>query len=876
MKPDSWPRLRPLLDRALELDGDARREYVEALEGEDADLRAEIERLLVEHESLSSQTQRNAMELAVPAVADRLHEDAELDEARIGQSIGPYRLVRLLGAGGMGAVYLAERSEKEFTHQVALKVVRRALGTQSARDRFERERQILANLKHPGIAQLFDGGQTSEGQSYYTMEYVDGVAITAYCDRHADSVAARVRLLLQVAATLAYAHQNLIVHRDIKPSNVLVTADGRVKLVDFGLAKLIDEHTMPTMTQTGLGPMTPVYAAPEQFLNGETTVATDIYQLGTLCFIVLSGHLPYRADPHDSLAWARAVTDEEPQSLRHAIKRPPTTTDITVRTPLDIKRGQIVDLDAVIRKSLAKLPEKRYRSMDAMIADLEAYLERRPVNARRAGTLYFAWRFVQRRRYPVLGVVLAMIALTAAGFVTIKQWLTAKEESERAAREVEVRDVTRAMLTDLLRVGPASAAPTRPHSALEALDQGSERTLRLLRDNPRHTAIAVSVLAESYLELDHPQRARDLIEPTLPMLGDGYESIRAERLQLDLLLARATASLGDLATSKRALARAEATMTALEVPKHSPYRLAAALVNVQIEDHEGGQEHVREVAANLLRDSDRPGLDDTLEFAHLLNVNAAYSDDDRVAIALLERAWKITAAHYGEKSPAALAAQRSMILRDAFSPHQLDTDKLLGDQEAWVRDAFGEESIDYAEVRTLRCEEAWHAQAYRESATCWKEVLAVYERAPDAEERIAAICDNIASSYLKLGQPADALLFYERGYAALSKSFAPTSRSVIHSRILIARTHCALGEIDTAAEAWNKAMDDYVASAGPGHGWEALYAAYFATCLLDAGRIESARSIMAVHGKIDPPPKDLSDADREVVSAVWQRMSGFH
>ena len=320
MKSDDWLRLRPLLDRALELDGEQRRGYVASIENIDDELRAELARLLAAHESLKSGTMPNAMDLAAPAVVERDREDAALDEGRIGQSIGPYRLVELLGAGGMGAVYLAEHVDGGFTHRVALKVVRRSLGSASARDRFERERQILANLRHSGIALLFDGGQTPEGQSYYTMELVDGEPITDFCERRDEPTAGRVRLLLQVAVTLAYAHQNLIVHRDIKPSNVLVTADGRVKLIDFGLAKLLDEHLMPTMTQTGLGPMTPVYAAPEQFEGKATTVATDIYQFGVLCFLVLSGGLPYKPDPQDSLRWARAVLEEDPITLVRAAR----------------------------------------------------------------------------------------------------------------------------------------------------------------------------------------------------------------------------------------------------------------------------------------------------------------------------------------------------------------------------------------------------------------------------------------------------------------------------------------------------------------------------------------------------------------------------
>jgi len=301
MKSDHWQRLRPLLDHALELERDARHGYLDSLDDVDGELRTELERLLAEHDGLGPQTVPNAMDLAAPAMAERANEDAALDEARVGQSIGPYRLRQLLGAGGMGAVYLAEHVDRGFTHAVALKVVRKALGSPSAGDRFERERQILANLKHPGIALLFDGGKTPEGQPFYTMEHVDGEPITDYCKHRSESTAGRVRLLLQVAVTLAYAHQNLVMHRDIKPSNVLVTSDGRVKLIDFGLAKLLDEHVMPTMTQTGLGPMTPVYAAPEQFEGKPVTAATDVFSLGVVCFEALTRRRPFGGGRPDEI-----------------------------------------------------------------------------------------------------------------------------------------------------------------------------------------------------------------------------------------------------------------------------------------------------------------------------------------------------------------------------------------------------------------------------------------------------------------------------------------------------------------------------------------------------------------------------------------------
>ncbi len=510
VKVDDWLRLRPLLDHALELDGDARRGYLDSLEDIDDELREELAHLLAEHEKLGSQTVPNAMDLAAPAVVEREQEDAALDEARVGHSIGPYRLAKLLGAGGMGAVYLAEHVEDGFTHRVALKVVRRALGSASARNRFERERQILANLRHSGIALLFDGGQTPEGQSYYTMELVEGEPITDFCKRRDESTAGRVRLLLQVAVTLAYAHQNLIVHRDIKPSNVLVTADGRVKLIDFGLAKLLDEHLMPTMTQTGLGPMTPVYAAPEQFEGRATTVATDIYQFGVLCFLVLSGGLPYRPNPNDSLRWARAVLEEEPMTLRRAASHSASRNASAAATATRSQHELPADLDAIVRKCLAKKPDDRYQSADALIGDLAAFLEGRPVTAHAAGMIYFTRRFIQRHALAVSVSAVVALALSALGLIALRESVVAATHAARAEREAEIRDVTRAMLTDLLRTGPASAAAERPHSALEALDQGTERTLNSLSSSAAHRTIAAGVLAESYLQLEHPAARTDI------------------------------------------------------------------------------------------------------------------------------------------------------------------------------------------------------------------------------------------------------------------------------------------------------------------------------------------------------------------------------
>jgi serine/threonine-protein kinase len=608
MSSDRWRRLRRLLDRALELDGEARKLYVLTLRPEDAAFRDDLERLLAEHAGLGEDKLTDAMGLAIPAVMEELRDDEEIDAARVGDTIGPYRLMRLLGTGGMGAVYLAEHPGEGFTHRVALKIVRKALGRNAA-ERFEREREILAGLKHPGIALLFDGGRTRGGHSFYTMEYVEGEPISAYCAAHAATVAERVRLLLQVAGALAYAHQNLIVHRDIKPSNVLVTRDARVKLVDFGLAKALDDQTFPQMTQANLGPMTPAYAAPEQFLGGATTVATDIYQFGVLCYFVLAGHLPYHADPHDNLQWARSVTEDEPITLAHAI-------DLVGRDgaspPVGFRRQLTRDLDAILRKSLAKARVERYRSMDAMIADLEAFLDGRPVLARRAGPLYFAWRFVMRQRYAVAATSLAFIALGATALVAWHQSEIASAEADHATREADRANSVASFLVDLFKVADPGVNRGERLNANEILERGAARIDSQLQNQPSQRAQLLSVIGEVYLALGDHARAKAALENSANLFRALPNPDRHPFSRNLRLLASAENSLGNIESAKHLLEEEKGLLSdgsSRTLEELSRMQLARAEVQMNLGDVARELEEARQAMTYAERaGTDDPGL----------------------------------------------------------------------------------------------------------------------------------------------------------------------------------------------------------------------------------------------------------------------------
>lgn len=509
MDPQRWRRLRQLLDEALDLDEGEHDRYLADLCAADLPLRDDLRRLLLEHANNGRQRWIPPIERLAPQLVDAGEATGAAEAARVGECIGPFRLLRLIGVGGMGAVYLAERSVDNLVHRVALKIVRGDGASPAARERFERERQILANLAHPHIGTLFEGGQTADGQPYYTMEFVDGIAIGDYCREHELDLAQRLGLLIDVAGALAHAHHSLIVHRDIKPSNILVTADGRAKLLDFGIAKLIGANG-DAATRAAFGPMTPEYAAPEQFRNAPITVATDVYQFGVLCFRLLTGALPYRADSGDGLAWAQAVSDQEPMPLSRALEATGTHgtwSDATAVARLKRRLGG--DLDAIVRKTLAKAPGDRYASMDALITDLRAFLDGRPVSARRAGLVYFARRFVTRRPWTTAAAAATAAALLAATAFSVQ----AARRAERQAHRSEVAN--RFLLTTLDLTDRFSGNNRGDFTLAEVIERAVEQAHVELRDEPE-------VRADVLLQLSRALQNRGRLDGALKAAREAH------------------------------------------------------------------------------------------------------------------------------------------------------------------------------------------------------------------------------------------------------------------------------------------------------------------------------------------------------------------
>jgi serine/threonine protein kinase/tetratricopeptide (TPR) repeat protein len=569
MKTEEWQKVEEILNTALELEPAARRQFLESVR--DPLLRREVESLLACDEKTNGF-------LAAPALAfsaDFFDEGAGPEE-RAGQVVGRYRIIREIGRGGMGAVFLAERSDGEFQQRLALKIVRRSFADSDLARRFRQERQILASLNHANIARLLDGGVSEEGEPFLAMEYVDGVRIDEYCDANSLSTEERLNLFRQVCQGVSYAHQNLVVHRDIKPSNILVTEEGVPKLLDFGIAKLINPEAEAgaAETITGLRAMTPDYASPEQVRGLSVTTATDVYSLGVLLYELLTGHRPHRLKNRRTDEIVRAICEEEPERPSTSVSRveevtgadgtlarlsPETISERRGRTPEQLRRTLRGDLDNLVLMAMRKEPQRRYASVAQLAEDVSSYLEGRPVLAHKDTFSYRAAKFVRRHKAGAVAVVLIALALVGGVVATVWQ---ARRATAQARIAAEQRDRARIEAAKAERINAflqsifASADPSWYSSGfgqrgevkvVDVLEQAGRRIDADFKDQPEIRAELHHTIGTTYQSLGRYESAQTHFQAAL----DAYRGLYGERhpkvAEALYYLGASTVSVGDTA-----------------------------------------------------------------------------------------------------------------------------------------------------------------------------------------------------------------------------------------------------------------------------------------------------------------------------------------
>jgi serine/threonine protein kinase len=452
MTPERWQKVNELFYVALERGAGERRDFLAEACGEDEALSEEVESLVAAHERAGGFIQTPAFADAVQLLAG--HEE----RPTTGRQVGAYRIIEEIGHGGMGAVYLAERADEQYKKRVAIKLIKRGMDTESVLKRFRNERQILANFDHPNIARLLDGGTTEDGLPYFVMEYIEGRSVDEYCDAHNLSITERLNLFRQICSAVSYAHRHLVIHRDIKPSNILVTVEGVPKLLDFGIAKILQSGASAETitTATGLRLMTPEYASPEQVGGAQVTIVSDVYSLGVVLYELLSGHSPYRFKSRSPQDIAQTIGETEPEKPSTVIDRVEETTDgqrspVTLTpegvsgtregSPERLRRRLRGDLDNIVLTAMRKEPQRRYVSAEQFSEDIRRHLAGLLVLARRDALAHRAAKFVRRNKAAVTAA--ALISLTLLGGIVAITWqahrfgvrgTTAEAEQARADR----------------------------------------------------------------------------------------------------------------------------------------------------------------------------------------------------------------------------------------------------------------------------------------------------------------------------------------------------------------------------------------------------------------------------------------------------------
>jgi len=453
LSPERWQKIQEILSKTESLDSGLREKAIEDLCGDDLELRDQIK--LFTDESASEESFLDSPITALGNEKLWQNLDQQFDHF-VGKNLGGYKIISELGRGGMGAVYLAERDDGEFEQTVAIKVIKRGMDTDEIVRRFKYERQILAKLQHPNIARLFDGGVTEEGLPFIVMEFVEGIPIDQYASENGLSIKKRLELFQSVCDAVQYAHRNLIVHRDLKPGNILVDKEGRVKLLDFGIAKILEEEesdTIPLTKDEGKR-LTPEYAAPEQIKGERVTPSTDVYALGVILFELMTGQRPYRFESKMIQEIERVIVESTPAKPSTVVTKDlgndVSTFNVKGRAPSSIKKTLSGDLDAITLMALRKDPERRYASAAEFSADISAYLRGLPVLAQPDSLGYRAAKFVKRNKLAVAAGALLLLTLSGGIIATSNQARIARENEARAQGSKEF------VLNTFLSISPDS------------------------------------------------------------------------------------------------------------------------------------------------------------------------------------------------------------------------------------------------------------------------------------------------------------------------------------------------------------------------------------------------------------------------------------
>ena len=872
IQPERWRRIDRIFARALELPPEERQAFVDETCGDDPDLRRELGRLLDADERSATFLERPAGELlGIPRAGE---EDGYL--------LGPYRLLRRIGGGGMGTVYLARREDEHYQREVAVKVLRSGLESTEALHRFVAERQILARLEHPNIARLYDGGSTEDGRPYLVMELVEGLPVDEYCDRNRLTVDQRLALFRRICSAVQYAHQNLLVHRDLKPGNILVTAEGEPKLLDFGIAKRLAPEPGKDLDKTreGLRVMTPSYASPEQVKGEPIATASDVYSLGVLLYELLAGRPPFRLArsasslPHEI---ERAICEQEPERPSEALFRPgePSPEEIArcrKTRPRALQRRLQGDLDNVILMTLRKEPERRYISVGQLSRDLENHLRNLPVAARPDTVLYRGRKFLRRHPAGVAAAVLAV--LIAAGFMA-----SLMTQGRRLARERDKARYTLSFLVDTFQQADPYHTRGERLTAREILDRGADRVARDLQGQPEAQATVMDAIGEVDLGLGRYEEAGPLLERALVLRRQVYGPESLEVARSLELLGRLKAERSDNATAEKLLRQSLALKRRLlgsddlEVAR-SLNRLGVFLAEVHATPE---VEKLHREALAIARRVEGPEGDTAGETLVDLGKLKRDLGDYDAAEKLFRQGLAIERKVLGARDPELYNHQTLFgeILIELGKYKEAEA--LLRQSLAAQRRLLGEEHPDI-DVTLNNLALAIHRQGrYAEAEALFRQVLALMRaHYGPLDWRVGGTLGNLASVLSAQEKRREAIPYLEEALAVRRKVWGDRHPLVAQALLLLAGAHRGLKDYDQALALARQALAILEETEGPNHPHTAFALREIGNNYLDQKRFAEAepyvRRVYEIRRKELPPESpDLAKAKLALAQCLAAR-----
>jgi serine/threonine-protein kinase len=752
---DRWNRLQSLFEGAVALQSFDREAYLDSHCSDDPELRSQVESLIAASESAS-----NALGGAVRAVARDLARPLES-----GQRIGPWELMREVGHGGMGAVFLARRADGEYQAEVAVKLIGGPRTAEHLR-RFRAERQILASLDHPNIARMLGGGTTADGIPWVAMEYIDGIPLDRYCQEHRLAIDARLAIFRDVCRAVRYAHQHLVVHRDLKPGNILVSADGTAKLLDFGIAKLLAPGDADaSQTGTAMRLLTPAYASPEQLRGGAITVATDVYGLGVVLFLLLTGKLPHDV-AGKSLAEIERLVCEEP---------PPRPSSLV---PVRDSRRLRGDLDTIVLMALQKDPRRRYESVERLADDIERHLTARPVLARGETTAYRLGRFLRRHRTAVVVASAAVLMLAAFGVTMGIQARRLAVERDAATTARANAEQVSTFLASVFESSDPDESRGQQLTARELLDRGAKRVRTELAAQPAVQATMMRVIGDVYGALGLRDESRPLLEESLAkfraLYGDDHPEVATSKLALGVLYK----DIGDVKAAEPL------------------YRAALAVRRRELgPDHASIAEVLSELAYLLQTNGDNVGAEELFREALAMERRVYPAGDAHVASSMTKLARSLRESQkLGEAESLlreALAVQRvtlgndhpdvastlrnlSSVLRDRGGDARFEADTLLQEAIALRRRVLGPDHPETANTLNSYGLLLSSMGETQRAIAVYREFIAILDRihsTPHPDQ--GAAYNNIAASLREDRQYAEAEQFYRRSARVTEQVLAP-------------------------------------------------------------------------------------------------------